>query len=268
MYARLGWLMLGVLGVTGCHSIGFIEPPPDPVFANQLWEKGQSALRDGHNDEAIDFYQQSLIADPGLMKNHLSLAVLYLQDKDDEKAGPHLGAFLLTEPKNLAVRLYYADLLVRLHKSREARKQFERFESDSQEEGKVAVPHRIHAHSQLMEIAEAEDNEYAEHLHRGIGLYLLAQERTETPDPDDELPLEGLLCKAAGELTQACEARPQEAQPAWYLSLVWSRLDQRKPALRWLREADACAAFSTMTASERRNLQVACLESLLQRDSR
>jgi hypothetical protein len=112
-----------------------------------------------------------------------------------------------------------------------------------------------------MEIAEAEGDEYAEHLHRGIGLYLLARERAELPEIEDEgeMSEEGLLCKAAGELTMARMARRDEARPCWYLYEVWSRLDQRQPALRHLRLADAAAPFSYLTPAERRELEVACL---------
>ena len=77
------------------------------------------------------------------------------------------------------------------------------------------------------------------------------------PEPEGELPVEGLLCKAAGELTLARLERPDEARPCWYLYEVWSHLAQRQSALRWLREADAAAPFSYLTPNEQRRLSLA-----------
>src|SRR5208337_4842084 len=123
--------------------------------------------------------------------------------------------------------------------------------------------HLIHCHARLMEIAESIEDDYDEHLHRGIGLLLLAQQRAILPEPEGELPAEGLLCKAAGELTLARTDRPAEARPNWYLHEVWSRLAQRQPALRCLRAAVDAAPFSYLTGAEKRNLHVAwqCVQS-------
>jgi hypothetical protein len=52
---------------------------------------------------------------------------------------------------------------------------------------------------------------------------------------------------------------PDQARPCWYLYEVWSRLAQRQPALRHLREADMAAPFSYLTPAEKRNLRLACL---------
>jgi hypothetical protein len=76
-------------------------------------------------------------------------------------------------------------------------------------------------------------------------------------EPDAELSCEGLLCKAAGELTLAHLRRPQEARPNWYLYTVWWRLDRRQTALRCLREAAETAPFSYLTPFEQRGLHVA-----------
>ena len=109
-----------------------------------------------------------------------------------------------------------------------------------------------------MEIAEAGEDGYGEHLHRGIGLFLLARQRAVLPDPEGALSSEALLCKAAGELTLAHLAKTDEARPSWYLHEVWSRLAQQQPARRFLREAAQAAPFSYLTAAEQRSLQLAC----------
>jgi hypothetical protein len=108
-----------------------------------------------------------------------------------------------------------------------------------------------------MEIAEAEEDEYGEHLNRGIGLFLLGRQRVVLADAEARLSAESLLFKAAGELMLARVRRPDEARPCWYLHEVWSQLAQSQPAARWLRAAEAEAPFSYLTPAERRRLQLA-----------
>jgi hypothetical protein len=108
-----------------------------------------------------------------------------------------------------------------------------------------------------MEIADADDDEYALRYHRGVGLYLLAQERAKLGDLNGPLPLEALLCQAAGELTTARSVRPAEAQPCWYLYKVWSALGQESAAKRWLARAMSAASFGPLTPSEQRGLELA-----------
>jgi hypothetical protein len=155
------------------------------------------------------------------------------------------------------MRCRYADLLLEQKQIKEARQEMELFVTDAQEMGDVALKYLIHTHSRLMETAQAEQDDYAEHLHRGIGLSLLARERAVLPEPDGELSCESLLCKAAGELAVARRLRPEEARPCWYLYLVWSRLAQTHPARRWLNAARDRAPLSVLTPCERRGLELA-----------
>jgi tetratricopeptide (TPR) repeat protein len=228
------------------------------VRARQLWEQGQDAMSDGHADEAIRCYEQSLAADPAFARNHLSLAAAYLDRGDQERACPELELYLHACPGHLIVRAHYAELLLRLRRSEEAGAEFRRFAAEAQGKGQEFAKQLIHCHSRLMELAEAAEDGYAEHLHRGIGLFLLAADQATRPDPDDHLCPESLLCRAAAELTLARAERPDEAQPCWYLYQVWSRLSQRQPALRCLREAEEVAPFSYLTPAEQARLVLAC----------
>jgi hypothetical protein len=226
--------------------------------ARQLWEQGQEAMRQGHADEAIRCYEQSLAADPAFARNHLSLAATYLEQGDQERACPELELYLQAYPGHLIVRAHYAELLLRLHRTQEADAEFRRFAADAQERGEEFARQLIHCHSRLMELAEAAEDGYGEHLHRGIGLFLLARDQATRADPDQGLSPESLLCRAAAELTLARAERPDEAQPCWYLYEVWSRLSQRQAALRCLREADEAAPFSYLTPAEQARLALAC----------
>jgi tetratricopeptide (TPR) repeat protein len=266
------WLWLPLLCL-GCQSALSIETPPrtpaapaeNPAppagpaqrqVAQQLWEEGQRAMRLGQPDRAVALYEQSLAADPQLTRNHLSLAAAYLEKGDEAAACPHLDRYLRSNPQHTAVRVQYAELLWRLKRLKECRAAFASAVADAEEE--MPASHLIHCHSRLMQLAEAADDEYGEHLHRGIGLYLLARERAALGEVDAPLTTEGLLCRAAGELTLAHIQKPDEARPSWYLHKVWARLAQRQPALRALREASASAPFSYLTPAEQRGLELAC----------
>jgi tetratricopeptide (TPR) repeat protein len=231
-------------------------------------------MRLGHPDKAIACYQQSLALDPQFAQAHLSLAAAHLELGDDAGACPHLGRYVAARPDQVTVRCHYAELLYRLQRMREAREQFDRFMADAQQQTGPAVKALLHCQTRLMEIAEKEDDPYAEHLHRGIGLLLLAGARADLcDDPNCEqgnYPLEerrfpfftdpvqeSLLFKAAGELTLARQERPDEARPCWYLYEVWSALAQHRLADRWLREAHNAAPFSYLTPAERCRLQLA-----------
>jgi tetratricopeptide (TPR) repeat protein len=226
--------------------------------AVEAWERGQRVMLAGDTDGALAAFRESLRLDPNLTRNHLSLAAAYLEKGDEAAAADHMAEYLRRQPDHFIVRIHYAELLLRLGRPREAREHFERFVADVQSRPELAEEHLIHCHSKLMEIAEAQEDEYGEHLHRGIGLYLLAKQRQLLPDAGDEMSAEGMLCKAAGELAMAIHGRPAEARPCWYLSAVWTELAQRRPAARWLHAASEAAPFTYLTPAEREALRLAC----------
>ncbi len=238
------------------QSIQAAEPAA-PSSGLAAWQKGQQAMLEGRTEQAIASFQQSLEQDGTLVRNHLSLAAAYLAQGQDEQAAGQLGRYLRAQPDHFVVRGQYAELLLRLERPDAAREQFERFEADIQDHATLAKARLPHCHSRLMEIAEAAEDEYAMHLHRGIGLYWLARQRADLDAPEGELPCEGLLCQAASELSLARRERPDDARPCWYLYEVWTRLAQHQPATRWLRAAEA-APFRSLTPSEQRNLYLAC----------
>lgn len=249
---------LALLALVGCTlSCQTLVVPPAENPAARLWDKGQEAMKAGQVQEAVTCYQMSLAADPDFSRNHLSLAAALLERGDEEGATLHLERYLAANPDHLAVRGHYAELLRKQGRLGEARTEYNRFDADAQELGPDGRGHLIHCHSRLMEIAEQRDDEYAEHLHRGIGLYHLACERPGATD-EQRQEVESLLCKAAGELTMARLHRPAEGRASLYLYEVWARLGQSRPARRALREADEAAPFSALTPHEQGRLQTAC----------
>jgi tetratricopeptide (TPR) repeat protein len=265
-----------VIAAAGCHSLAELEPASEPVGepvaalspARRIWEQGQDAMRRGQPDKAIACYKQSLELDPNFNQAYLSLAAAHLELGNDESACPHLGRYVDARPDQVAVRGHYAELLYRLKRTREARDQFDRFIADAQERGGVTAKNLLHSHSRLMEIAEQEEDAYEEHLHRGIGLLLLARARVELSGESQDPIRESLLCKAAGELTLARQEKFDEARAGWYLYQVWTDLDQRSPAARWLRETQAAAPFHYLTPAERCGLQLAASRQTLESSRR
>jgi tetratricopeptide (TPR) repeat protein len=250
------WLGCGLLWCV-CPVLAGQQEDEAPA-AESLWEQGQKAMHRGHPEQAVVCYQQSLEKSPALTCNHLSLAAALLELGKTEAACIQLGKYVAANAGDIDIRLQYAELLARLHQDREARAQFERCVRDAQEQaGEAAAAHLIHCHSRLMEIAEAAEDSYEEHLNRGIGLYLLARQATGVAEAEGEVSSESLYCKAAGELTLARRERPEEARPLWYLYGVWSRLAQRPPAQSCLNDAKEAAPFSYLTPVEQRGLHLA-----------
>ena len=148
----------------------------------------------------------------------------------------------------MVFRAQLADLLARLDRLPEAQAEYEAAAAKAQDGPPVVKKELVHYHTRLMEIAQQRADEYAEHLHRGVGLYLVAARLAERDaEPGD---VERLLCKAAAALKLAQEQRPDDARAAWYLYRVWTQLDQPRPAAKALRQAVASAPFSALTPAE------------------
>lgn len=246
---RLGMSCVICLGCQGLACVASRAGAP----AEQLWEQGQEAMKAGAPDRAIALYRASL-ARHGDERNHLSLAAAYLAKGDDSAACMHLDLFLATHPEHSNARYYHAELLLKLRQPRAAQAEFERVIAAAQDEPELDYKHLVHCHTRLIEIGRATEDRYLVHLHRGIGMILLAEQRAGLADPAGTLPSEGLLCKAAAELKRARKLQPAEAQPCWYLHTAWRLLAQYEPARRWLAETRRHAPFAYLTPAERRAL--------------
>jgi hypothetical protein len=239
-----------------CHTVVPLGPGESPAPVAEGTQP--TAPRPIEARGAPPASERPTAAEQALAVNHLGLAATCLEKGDEAGALPHLAHYLTANPDHLVVRAHYAELLLRLHHDAEARCEFERFAFECPGRTSAHLKQLIHCHSRLMEIAEAENKDYEEHLHRGIGLYLLARQHAGLEADNGEVSTESLLCKSAAELTLAHTQHPDRAQPNWYLYEVWSRLDQQKTALRCLREADSTAPFSYLTPAEQFALQLAC----------
>ncbi len=222
-----------------------------------LWAQGQAALRAGDSSQAIQLFERSLQHQPEFPRSHLSLAAAYLAEGDEETACAHLDRFVATEPDHRNARYLYAELLWKRGLRDQARAQFQETIAAYQEARPVDARQLVHCHGRLMALAEESQDDFELQLQRGLGFYWLAQARSQLGDPQGDMPVEALLCRAAGCLSAAHGLRPEDARAPLYLHEIWRRLGQQQQAQRWLREARAAAPFAALTPQEERTLHLA-----------
>lgn len=160
-------------------------------------------------------------------------------------------------PAEETARFVHAESLFAQGRHEEARARYEQMIAECQEMGDRERRRLLHCHGKLLALAQALDDDYEVQLRRGIGLWLLAQERAGLGDPAGEAPVEGLLCKAAACLAKAHALQRDQARPCWYLHEVWRQLGQPQQAKRWLQRAQAAALFTPLTPDEQRQLLLA-----------
>jgi tetratricopeptide (TPR) repeat protein len=232
---RFGFRVLLLAAFAGCQVVS-----PDRVNdSTVVLARGQ---RPSETDESP------------LPADSISLAADCLARGDDTGAANHLTRHVAAHPDQLVFRAQLGEILARLDRLPDAQAQFEAAVAHAQEGSAAAHGRLVHFHTRLMEIARQRGDEFREHLHRGIGLYLIAVHLADRGETGDT---ERLLFKAAGALKEAQERRSDDARTAWYLYRVWSQLDQPRPAERALRKAASNSIGSDLTPTESRDLALA-----------
>jgi hypothetical protein len=240
-------LALLFAAVAGCQS----APPQPPASTPPILAtspKPPAVLKPVSNPKP------ELIPETVIPSDALSLAADCLERGEDAAAASHLEKHVRAHPDQVVFRAQLADLLIRIDRLTEAQVHYEAATACAQDGPPAARRELVHYHTRLMELARRREDAFAEHLHQGIGLYLVGTRLASDGDAGD---VERLMCKAAAALKEAQNARPGDARPAWYLYRVWSHLDQPRPADRALRQAVANAPFSQLTPSESRELALA-----------
>lgn len=181
----------------------------------------------------------------------LTLAAECLDRGDDAGAVPHLKDHVRAHPDALVLRLHLAEVLRKLGRTDEARSQFERFVADAQTSDGPAATKLVHAHARLMDLS---DDEYGEHLHRGIGLVLLVRKWSAVPERRDAVASEQTLSKAVKALKAAIELRPKDSRANLYLAEAFEGLGQNAAARTAIRIARAGLPDAAMTDAERERL--------------
>ncbi|MFO0851866.1 MAG: tetratricopeptide repeat protein [Gemmataceae bacterium] len=198
-----------------------------------------------HPFSVPDRHAEPTTAEPA---DPLALAADCLDRGDDAAAVPHLREYVRANPRAVQIRANLAELLHRLGRPADARAEFERLAADDRP---VAREHQIHCHTRLMELASADGDSYREHLHRGIGLYLLVCRWDADPDRRDAVATEQTLAKAVAALRAAREDRPTDPRANLYLAAALDRLGQPAAARTARRAAVAGLPDPSLTPAER-----------------
>jgi len=240
--------------LAGCQSAPPPPPPPQPA-PRPVAARPVARPAEPPAPAPTPAATPAAAAEPAAPDDPLTLAADCLERGDLTAAARHLEAHVREFPDQVVFRAQLADLLCRLDRQPDAQAHLETAVVKAQDGPPVLRKELVHYHTRLMEIARQRDDEYAEHLHRGIGLYLVAARLADQDGGSGDV--ERLMCKAAMALKDAQEKRPDDARAAWYLYRVWSHLDQPRPAAKALRQATAAAPFSALTPAEARDLALA-----------
>lgn len=197
------------------------------------------------------------LAAPAEIDDPLGLAADAMVAGNDVVAAKQLTRHVKAHPDQLVFRNQLAEILFKLERYADAQYHFEKFDEMATGSSKSLLGRRIHCHTRLMEIAQIREEAFAEKLHRGIGLFLIGCEvQSKAEDPGElSADAEKLWCRAANELNEAHKLREGDSRPVWYSYLVWTRLDQPRPAEKALKVAAANSIFSSLPAGEDREMR-------------
>jgi predicted Zn-dependent protease len=214
---RLGWLVLTAAVIAGCESLKE-SPPVAPQAAAPIATTPVRA-------EVIPVEARAVAAPPaiapvadapGSPEDSLTLAAECLTRGDEPAAADHLNAYVRLHPEQIMFRAHLAELLLKLDRLDESKRQFEQFVAAAQKSSGPPRSHLVHCHTRLMEIGQREDDAFAEAFHRGVGMLLLVKEQ-ETAVADDGMR-EEILCKALTALKEAEKLRPNDSRVSFYLA--------------------------------------------------
>lgn len=173
--------------------------------------------------------------------------------RDDAAAAPHLADYLRHRPDAHPTRFQLAELLYRQGDLERAEAEFDRLLRDTPEAG-PAREWRAQCHARLATLAEARGDDYAEQLHRGVGLVRLVEKWDADPARRDDAAAESALAQALAALGVARELRPNDARANLYASLALTRLGQDAAAGRLLHAARAGLPDAALSEAERDRL--------------
>ncbi len=225
--------------LTGVEAVG--EPSSEPVRSHSLKQTATTMQTPAEDTD----------------KDLLTQAIVCLQQGEEEKACSHLRRYVHGHPNVATARTFLIEVLVKLDRLGEAKELLETTIAKSALAERPDISSLVESHGRMLALAEKEDDEYQVHLQRGMGLFWLAKERAGVSELGDDLPIETILVKSAGELQAAHSLQPKQARPCVYLHAVWKQLGQREQSNRWLARARETAIFGGLPAPEQRLLEMA-----------
>ena len=257
---RLGWLALTAVVIAGCESL-----KENPSVTSGT---GVVSVADAREASAAvpvaaiaPVAQDSGLAVPGAaspdsLDDPLTLAAECLERGDQPAAVTHLDAYVRLHPEQIMFRAHLAELLLKLDRLEESKRQFEEFIFAAQEATGPPRSHLVHCHTRLMEIGQREDDGFDEAFHRGVGLLLLMKQQEAASDRPDGGMMEEILCKALAALHEAKELQPEDSRVHFYLAEAYDRAGNRRAADVARAAARNHAFHSSVTPQEHRRLSL------------
>jgi thioredoxin-like negative regulator of GroEL len=236
---RQAWLTL-VLVCVGCQS--FTERPPA-----RLPPPAQLPVNDLPTPQPLAEMEQKAIKQAKELADH----------KQENEACALLADFVGKYPDRCEAHLVYGSLLLQTKQIEAARGEFEEFLKRCKDTRPERIRMLIQAHEGLADIAKGSSDVYGEHLHRGIGLYLMTLNHNGYKVGETVFPNARLLDEALKALNKAHEMRPDEARPCWYIHRVYLAMNQMEQAEEFLKLTDQRAANTRLTPLERHALDLA-----------
>ena len=187
--------------------------------------------------------------------DHLAGAAAAVDRGDEAAAAAHLRQHLDARPDAVMIRAYLAELLVHTGDATGAEREFERFVREAGGRNGAAGDHLPHAHTRLMELAEASGDKFGEQFHRGVGLVLVVRKWSREPAADDGGLTESTLAKAGRALREAERLRPGDPRPAVYLAEVYGRLGQAGAARAAAKRAEGRLPDAAVSEDEREQIR-------------
>jgi tetratricopeptide (TPR) repeat protein len=223
---RLGWLVLTAAVIAGCESLKE-SPPVSPQAAAPIATTPAPA-------EVIPIQARvpaAPVADtPALPEDSLTLAAECLTRGDEPAAADHLDTYVRLHPEQIMFRAHLAELLLKLDRLDESKRQFEQFVAAAQKSSGPPRSHLVHCHTRLMEIGRRKNDAFAEAFHRGVGMLLLVKEQETSGTGVDDGMREEILCKALTALKEAEKLRPNNSRVPFYLAEAYDLAGNRHGA--------------------------------------
>jgi predicted Zn-dependent protease len=262
---RLYWFVIALVGAVGCESLRkpAAQGDPSPAIPREAGYSGLAPLhgeggeRSKPGEETASQLQPVVATQPPAPEapDPLTLAAECLERGDRASAATHLEAYVRLHPEQLMFRAQLAELLLRVGRDSAAKAQYEQFIADAQAATGAPRKQLVNAHTRLMEIAQRDDDQFAEVFHRGVGLLLLVKEQEKMAERDEEFG-EEMLCKAIRALSEAKELKPADPRVRVYLAEAYDRSGNRRAADAERAAAKSAFATGQLTPTERKQLML------------
>lgn len=161
------------------------------------WVVGQTELRSGEPERAIESLQRTCRLDPEFAPAYLALAAAYSRQGEFEAVAINLRQYLLLNPEHVVARVYLAECLLTLGDHEGGRREYEAFLREAAVDEPENLPRALHCAQKLESMAAERGDRFAEELWGGAADYLRGRILPEDATGSEEKRVERLLAAMA-----------------------------------------------------------------------